>query len=111
MTALYFPKPQPLSPLSTAKWRMGDDLRYYQVVKGKKRVVKGVELSESIYYWWFEYLKLSDKFQKLCGQDVVVESCTDKEYSQWKKAFGNTLFKDFGNISSAFKQCNKRLVC
>jgi hypothetical protein len=98
MTALYFPKPQPLSPLGTARWRMDDDLKYYQVVKGKKRLVKGVELSESIYYWWFEYLKLSDRFQKLCGQDVVVESCTSKEYSQWKKAFGNTLLKDFGNI-------------
>jgi hypothetical protein len=98
MAALYFPKPQPLSPLSTARWRMDDDLRYYQVVKGKKRMVKGVELSESIYYWWFEYLKLSDKFQKLCGQDVVVESCTKKEYAQWKKEFGDTLLKDFGNI-------------
>lgn len=98
MTALYFPKPQPLSPLSTAKWRMDDDLRYYQVIKGKKKWVKGVELSDSIYYWWFEYLKLSDKFQKLCGQDVALESCTSKQYSQWKKTFGNTLLADFGNI-------------
>ncbi len=77
---------------------MGDDLKYYQVIKGKKRLVKGVELSESIYYWWYEYLKLSDKFQKLCMQDVVLESCSEKEYSQWKKDFGNKLLGDFGNV-------------
>ena len=79
MSSLYFPKPQPLSPLPTARWKMEineatGEFRYYQLQKGKKKPVKGVELSESIYYWWFEYLKLSDKYQRVCGLDVQLTS-------------------------------------
>ena len=76
------------------------ECRYYQVQKGKKKPVKGVELSESIYYWWFEYLKLSDKYQRLCGLDVQLTSCDESEYELWLKQYGRELFDDFGNIFS-----------
>ena len=74
------------------------ECRYYQVQKGKKKPVKGVELSESIYYWWFEYLKLSDKYQRLCGLDVQLTSCDESEYELWLKQYGRELFDDFGDI-------------
>lgn len=74
------------------------EVRYYQIKKGKKETVKGVELSESIYYWWFEYLKLSDKFQRLCGLDISLTSCDEKDYEKWRKQHGDILFADFGNI-------------
>ena len=74
------------------------EFRYYQLQKGKKKPVKGVELSESIYYWWFEYLKLSDKYQRVCGLDVQLTSCDESEYELWLKQYGRELFDDFGNI-------------
>lgn len=74
------------------------EFRYYQLQKGKKKPVKGVELSESIYYWWFEYLKLSDKYQRVCGLDVQLTSCDESEYEFWLKQYGRELFDDFGNI-------------
>ena len=105
MSKLYFPKPQPLSPLKTARWKMEVlsskpklEVRYYLTEKGKKKTVKGVELSESIYYWWFEYLKLSDKYQRICGLDAPLTSCDEKGYDSWRAQHGDTLFADFGNI-------------
>lgn len=105
MSMLYFPKPQPLSPLKTGRWKMEIvpgkpklEVRYFQVIKGKKKTVKGVELSDSIYYWWFEYLKLSDKFQRLCGESTALESCDEEAYEVWRADYGDRLLADFGNI-------------
>ena len=84
MSSLYFPKPQPLSPSPKRRSYMGKDGRYYQLKKGKEVLVKGVEQTESIYYWWFEYLKRNEDYKKVC---------------EGKKVKGMAkLYKDFGNI-------------
>ena len=81
MVSLYFPKPQPLSPNTTAY--MKDDLRYYRKQKGREVLVKGVEQTQSIYYWWFHYLLRSDKYKTACANNG----------KGMKK-----LYNDFGNI-------------
>jgi hypothetical protein len=81
--ALYFSKPQPLSPKSKT-WEEGNTR--YQKNKnavGGKTSVKGVPTTDSIYYLWFEYLKRSEKYKKACANNGK----------------GMTkLYKDFGNI-------------
>lgn len=65
---LYFARPQPLSPRVTANTAVfGKDGRWYRKVRGKLVLTKGVPISECIYYWWFEYLKRSDKYRKACA--------------------------------------------
>ena len=81
MASLYFPKPQPLSPNTTAY--MKDDLRYYRKQKGREVLVKGVEQTDSIYYWWFQYLLRSEKYKTACANNG----------KGMKK-----LYNDFGNI-------------
>lgn len=60
---LYFTKPAPLSPKSKAQL---DEKGYYLIEKGRKKRLKGVLTTESIYYWWFEYLKRSEKYKAAC---------------------------------------------
>lgn len=62
--SFFFPKPQPLSPRSNVVIENG---KYYIKYKnGKKRRVRGVPYTQSIYYLWFEYLKRSEKYKKAC---------------------------------------------
>ena len=81
--ALYFAKPQPLSPNSKT-WVEGNTrYRKDRTAKGGKRSVKGVPTTDSIYYLWFEYLKRNENYKKACAN----------------KGKGMTkLYKDFGNI-------------
>ena len=81
--ALYFPKPQPLSP-HTKTWVVGNTrYRKDKTAKGGKRSVKGVPTRKSIYYLWFEYLKRSEKYKKACQNNGK----------------GMTkLYKDFGDV-------------
>ena len=81
--ALYFSKPQPLSPKSKT-WVEGNTrYRKNKTAKGGKTSVKGVPTTDSIYYLWFEYLKRSEKYKTACANNGK----------------GMTkLYKDFGNI-------------
>jgi hypothetical protein len=81
--ALYFPKPQPLSPKSKT-WVEGNTrYRKNKTAKGGKTSVKGVPTTDSIYYLWFEYLKRSEKYKTACANNGK----------------GMTkLYKDFGNV-------------
>ena len=81
--ALYFSKPQPLSP-SSKTWVEGNTR--YQKNKnavGGKTSVKGVPTTDSIYYLWFEYLKRNNDYKTACANNG----------KGMKK-----LYKDFGNI-------------
>ena len=81
--ALYFPKPQPLSPKSKT-WVEGNTrYRKNKNAKGGKTSVKGVPTTDSIYYLWFEYLKRSEKYKTACANN-------GKGMSK--------LYKDFGNV-------------
>jgi len=77
----FFPKPQPLSPKSNVVIENGN--YYIEYKNGKKRRVRGVPYSQSIYYLWFEYLKRSEKYKKTCAANG----------KGMKK-----LFNDFGNV-------------
>ena len=81
--ALYFSKPQPLSPKSQT-WVEGNTrYRKNKTAKGGKTSVKGVPITDSIYYLWFEYLKRSEKYKTACANN-------GKGMSK--------LYKDFGNV-------------
>jgi hypothetical protein len=81
--ALYFSKPQPLSPKSKT-WVEGNTrYRKNKTAKGGKTSVKGVPITDSIYYLWFEYLKRSEKYKTACANN-------GKGMSK--------LYKDFGNV-------------
>ena len=57
----------------------------------KKETKRGVYFENSIYYFWFEFLKLNEKY---------VVACKNKGRGMKK------IFKDFGDIrSKTFKQC------
>lgn len=58
---LYFSKPAPLPPNTRAVQRKG--------YRGEEEVPKGVPITDSIYYWWFEYLKRSEKYKMACAKD------------------------------------------
>ena len=81
--ALYFSKPQPLSPKSKT-WVEGNTrYRKNKNAVGGKTSVKGVPTTDSIYYLWFEYLKRSEKYKTACANNGK----------------GMTkLYKDFGNV-------------
>lgn len=80
MSAIYFPKPQPLSPKTATK--VIDGVRK-QLIKGQWVNVFGVPITDSVYYYWFEYLKLSEEYKKACANNGK----------------GMTkLYKDFGNV-------------
>ena len=68
-TKIYFARPQPLSPNETHSSAVyGADGRWYRRAgKGKLVLAKSVPISECIYYWWFEYLKRSDKYKSACA--------------------------------------------
>ena len=54
-----------------------------KTAKGGKTSVKGVPITDSIYYLWFEYLKRSEKYKTACANNGK----------------GMTkLYKDFGNV-------------
>ena len=95
MSSLYFAKPQPLSP--NTKTFVEGGVRY-RTLKGRKRLVKGVPTTDSIYYLWFEYLKRSEKYKKACGIEVDLTKEEKKAYTTWHKKFGKKLLNDFGNI-------------
>ena len=81
--ALYFSKPQPLSPKSKT-WEEGNTrYRKNKTAKGGKTSVKGVPTTDSIYYFLFEYLKRSERYKTACANN-------GKGMSK--------LYKDFGNI-------------
>jgi hypothetical protein len=62
--AMYrFPKPQPLSPNRNY---VEEDGVLYRVYKGRKTKLKGVRYYDSIYYWWFQYLRCSERYQSAC---------------------------------------------
>ena len=58
-----FPKAAPLSPRSNAYFEDGN---YYRDFKGRKTKVSGVPTTENIYFWWFQYLRCSDKYLNSC---------------------------------------------
>ena len=66
MSAIYFPKPQPLSPKTATK--VIDGVRK-QLIKGQWVNVFGVPITDSVYYYWFEYLKLSEEYKKACANN------------------------------------------
>jgi len=80
MSAIYFPKPQPISPNTRTKEI--DGVRK-QLIKGKWLNVFGVPIANSVYYYWFEYLKRSEKYKTACANNG--------------KGMAK-LYKDFGNI-------------
>jgi hypothetical protein len=98
MPAYRFPKPHPLSP-DTKTWTE-NGVRYKKDKGGRggKSVVTGVETKRSIYYWWYEYLRLSKLYQKRCGIQVKLSEEEVRRYPKWKKENGDAIFRDFGNI-------------
>ena len=66
MSAIYFPNPQPLSPKTATK--VIDGVRK-QLIKGQWVNVFGVPITDSVYYYWFEYLKLSEEYKKACANN------------------------------------------
>jgi hypothetical protein len=97
MSSHYFLKPQPISPLTRTK--VIDGVRK-QFKKGKWVNVFGVPIKESIYFYWFEYLRLSENYKKACGIEVDFTKEEKKAYLTWYKQYGKELFKDFGNVHS-----------
>ncbi len=79
--SFYFPKPKPLSPRSNVVIENGN--YFIQYKNGRKKRVRGVPYSQSIYYLWFEYLKRSERYKKACAADG----------KGMKK-----LYTDFGNV-------------
>ena len=96
MASLYYPKPQPLSPLPTARWYMKEDCRYYQKQNGIEKLVGGVEVEDSIYYWWFKYLRLSGEYRTACDNN-------GKGYEEIYKDFGNVFDKKYNGERGFWK--------
>lgn len=98
MPAYHFPKPHPLSP-DTRTWEE-NGVRYKKDknARGGKSVVTGVGITSSIYYWWYEYLRLSKLYQKLCGRDVELTGEDAARYPVWKREQGDRIYEDFGDI-------------
>lgn len=94
----YFPKPHPLSPNTKHAKSYLKNGRRYRMKDGREVLAEGVEIQDSLYYWWFVYLRLSKKYQKACGLDVAMSAEEEKEYNAWWKSHGEKLYADFGNI-------------
>ena len=65
MTMFRFPKPQPLSP---HRKHIEEDGVLYRVHKGRKTKLKGVRYYDSIYYWWYQYLRCSERYRAACSK-------------------------------------------
>jgi len=61
-----FPKPQPLSP--NRKY-LEENGSLYRTYKGRKTKLSGTYYYNSIYYWWYQYLRCSDKYRVACGKN------------------------------------------
>jgi len=97
--ALYFSKPQPLSPKSQT-WVEGNTrYRKNKTAKGGKTSVKGVPITDSIYYLWFEYLKRSEKYKTACANN-------GKGMSKLYKDFGNVF--DYEGVEGFWSWWNER---
>ena len=94
----YFPKPHPLSPNTKHAKSYVKNGRRYRMKNGREVLAEGVEMQDSLYYWWFEYLRLSKKYQKACGLDVEMSAEEEREYKDWWKSHGEQLHADFGDI-------------
>jgi hypothetical protein len=85
-TVLFFQRPPPLSPNTTAVYNE-EEKRWYRKYAGKMVLVNAVPQADCIYYWWFEYLKRSEKYKTVC----------EKNGRSGSKAL-RALYVDFGNI-------------
>ena len=65
MTMHRFPKPQPLSP---HRKHIEEDGVLYRVHKGRKTKLGGVRYYDSIYYWWYQYLRCSERYRAACAK-------------------------------------------
>ena len=106
MPEYHFPKPHPLSP-NTRTW-VEDGVRYRKNknARGGKSVVSGTHITSSIYYWWYEYLRLSALYQKKCGKRVELSEADAERYSAWDKEYGRRLYEDFGDIFAYDTVCH-----
>ena len=93
MSAIYFPKPQPLSPKTATK--VIDGVRK-QLIKGQWVNVFGVPITDSVYYYWFEYLKLSEDYKKACANN-------GKGMTKLYKDFGNVFDEKYEGIEGFWK--------
>ena len=66
MTMYRFPKPQPLSP---HRKHIDEDGVLYRVHKGRKTKLKGARYYDSIYYWWYQYLRCSERYRAACAKE------------------------------------------
>lgn len=102
---VHFPKPFPLSSATRFEYRIdkrqdGTSGRgaYWGRRNGRWVKSRGVVQRESLYFWWFEYLKRSWKYQNACSQSVILTSAMQREYEQWWTSGGKALFNAFGDI-------------
>lgn len=93
---VYFQKPAPLSPNGRAQ--LGADGRFYVKRNGRLRLSKGVPANQSIYYWWWCFLRASWKYQLACGHAVTLNARQRAEYDCWWGSVGQKLSSDFGDI-------------
>ena len=68
MTKHIFPKAQPLSPSPRIK-RWEEDGVLYTTRNGRKTKLQGVLYYDSIYYWWYQYLRCSERYQRACQKE------------------------------------------
>ena len=60
-----FPKPQPLTP---HRKHIDVDGVLYHIKNGRKTKLKGVRYYDSIYYWWYQYLRCSELYRAACSK-------------------------------------------
>lgn len=77
-----FPKPQPLSPRQK---HIEEDGVLYHIKNGRRTKLRGVRYYDSIYYWWYQYLRCSERYRVAC--------------SKGGKGM-QRIYKDFGDIFS-----------
>ena len=65
MTMFRFPKPQPLSP---HRKHIEEDGVLYRIKNGRKTKLKGGRYYDSIYYWWYQYLRCSERYRAACSK-------------------------------------------
>jgi hypothetical protein len=92
--AIYrFPKPHPLSPNRSY---VDEDGVLYRVYKDRKTKLKGVRYYDSIYYWWYQYLRCSERYDSACQRngkgmqriyddfgDIFAYEDTSRGFWQW----------------------------
>ncbi len=61
-------------------------------------LAKGVPQNQSIYYWWWCFLRQSWKYQLACGQNLTLNARQQREYRQWWETTGEQIYNDFGDI-------------